>query len=65
MPGFAKCLPCVASFNSHYNSHNDGGNIIIPKISVGEKEGLRLNFSSMMPKSVFLITEKRCAGAQT
>lgn len=61
MPGFAKCPPCVASFNSHYNSCNDSGNIIIPKISVGEREGL--NFGSMMPKSVFLITEKRCAMA--
>lgn len=39
--------------------------LIIPKISVGEREGLKLNFSSMMPESVFLITEKRCAGAQT
>lgn len=65
MPGFAKCLPCVASFNSHYKSHNDSGNILIPKISVGEKEDLGLNFGSMMPKSVFLIIEKRCAMAQT
>lgn len=63
MPGFAKCLPCVASFNSHYNSRKDSSNIIIPKISVGEREGLGLNFGSMMPKSVFLITEKRCAMA--
>lgn len=59
MPGFAEGFPSVVPVNSHYNSLNDSGNIIMQRIALVKRKGLGLNLSSLMPKSVFLTTMRR------